>query len=99
MLIDQSRPVVRNGATYVLLDDALQAHTGVQFMTDPAVLAALLDNDEYEAFTPSRPPPLSAFSEVRIQRIQSTPRLFVEVPQRYIVSGSPARRSPKESQS
>ena len=99
MLIDQSRPVVKQGANYVLLDDALQAHTGVAFMTDPAVLASLLDNDEYEAFNTSHLPPLSAFSEVRIQRIQITPRLFVEVPQRYIVSGSPARRSPKESQS
>ena len=99
MLIDQSRPVVKQGANHVLLDDALQAHTGVAFMTDPAVLASLLDNDEYEAFNTSHLPPMTAFSEVRIQRVQITPRLFVEVPQRYIVSGSPARRSPKESQS
>ena len=98
MLIDQSRPV-RLGRDVVTADEALERHTGLAFMTDPAVLASLLDNDEYEAFSTDHLPPLGAFEVVRATRIQLSPRLFVEVPQRYIVSGNPARRITKESQS
>lgn len=87
MLIDPHQPVIV-GVREVPLDEALQIHTGVAFMSDPAVLAALLPYEE-EAFGIANLPPSTAHHYTRIDHIRLTPRLTITVSRDVIRSAIP----------
>jgi len=88
MLIDPER-LTMVGTQLVTEDVALAASTGVEFLTDPAILGAL--SDPQPAFEVRHLPPLRSYASVRVDHVRLTPRLTVPVERRVIRSGHPTQ--------